>query len=159
MKILYINGYNGTKNKSIILSKILNANVDCKLIDYDNFEYKEFEIFAKNYDLIIGSSTGAYLGRVICEKFNIPLISINPVINLEKTFKKLNAKVPNIPKVEFLCLEELVLLGINDDLIDPYKTKEKLKNHSKIIFKDADHKFSNLEDCENEIIEFIKYLF
>lgn len=89
MKILYINGYQGSNKKAKILEKMLNFNIDFLYVDYDKeIDYKSLEEQAKDYDLIIGSSTGSYLGRSICERNNIPLISLNPVINLEETFDK-----------------------------------------------------------------------
>ena len=159
MKILYMNGYKGSTNKARILEKIIKKPVDANLIDYDNFDYEKVEENAKNYDLIIGSSTGAYVARNICEKYNIPLISINPVIDINKTFDKLGVKAPKIPKPEFLNLEELVLLGSNDTLINYKDTKKKLKNKAKIVIKESDHRFGNLINTKKEILDFIKFLY
>lgn len=165
MKILYINGYKGSCKKAKILSEFLGP-VDCDIIDYDNFDFEKVYEKAKNYDLIISSSTGSYLGRCISEKNNIPLISMNPVIDLEDTFRKLNANPPNppnppkIPKPNFDCIEELVLLNKNDELIDYKKTIERLKNQSEIIVYDkGTHRFENIKDVKDDILNFIKFLY
>jgi len=131
MKILYINGYKGSNSKVQVLEKIIGTNIDFELVDYDkDFNYDKIEERSKYYDIIIGSSTGAYVARNICEKYNIPLISINPVIDIKETFNKLNANIPNIPIPKFESLEELIILGNNDELIDYNKTKEKMQKQA-----------------------------
>jgi len=160
MKILYVNGFRGSNTKVKTLENILNIKIDFNLIDYEkDNDYRMIIENMKDYDLIISSSTGSYLARNACERYNIPLISINPVIDIKEVFSRLEVKVPRIPSPEFLVLEELVLLGSRDELIDYKKTIEKLKNKSKIVIKDSDHRFNNLEIASREILNFIKFLY
>jgi len=161
MKILYINGYKGSNKKAKILEKMLNCKIDYICVDYDkDIAYQNIENKAKDYDLIIGSSTGSYLGRSICEKNNIPLISFNPVVDINDTFNKLKVPPPNLPKPDFLCLEELVLLNKDDELIDWQKTALKLNNQSNVVLHEkGGHRFENIEETKESILSFLKFLY
>lgn len=162
MKVAYINGFKGeNSSKPKKLSKILGLTVDHIVYDYNKNNIQKIEDKAKNYDVIIASSTGAYIARSIAEKHNIALISLNPVINLEKTFKKLNVKVPDIPKPNYdILLEEIVLLNKDDELIDYREAEEifKKKNQCK-VYEKGGHRFENLEEVAEDIKEFLKFLF
>jgi len=161
MKIAYVNGYNisnykGTKH--IFLSKALNE--DIKLVEYrykDN-NIKEIDNKIKDMDLVIASSTGAYLARHICYKYNIPLISLNPVIDLKTTFSKIGVEVPNIKDGINLSLQELILLNEDDELIDYRLTKDLFYTQT-VVFKEGTHRFYNLEETVPYIKEFMDRLF
>lgn len=163
MKIAYINGYNGeNSNKPKDLSKILNMTVDHIVYDYKENNIEEIKVLAKNYDLIIGSSTGAYIARDICFDLNIPLISLNPVIDLEKTFKELGVKTPNIAKHNFTkVLEEIIFLNEDDELIDFEKSLKLFsdKNAEIVIFDNGTHRFNNLVDIKEHTLDFIRRVY
>jgi len=159
MKIFYINGYKGeNSNKPKILSEMLNNDVTHIKWIYDVTPYSDIENEVKNADLIIGSSTGSYIARSICEKHNIPLVSYNPVIDINETFNKLNVTVPNIKKPDFSLLDEIIFLNEDDELIDYKKTKLKFPNQT-IVFKKGGHIFNNLNDTKEHLINFIKFLY
>jgi uncharacterized protein with ATP-grasp and redox domains len=91
MKIGYINGVSLTPTKSSKikkLEKILGTPIDWIKYEYLKDNSKEVQERIKEYDLIISSSTGSHIARLGCYNFNVPLISINPVIDLKKTFRK-----------------------------------------------------------------------
>jgi len=161
MKIAYINGYNPNKiykgTKHIELSNYLNNKVD--LIEYKYYDnnLEEIEEKAKDYDLIIASSTGAYLARNICYKHNILLVSLNPVIDLEHTFKKLNVPKPNIPNGIDKSLKELILVNKDDELIHYKNTLDLFGTRVKVLDKGT-HRFYNLEEGSKYIKEFIDTL-
>ena len=79
--IVFINGYGGENSKKPqILSELLNLEIEFISVNYDKMDdivYKTIVNKAKEADIIIGSSTGSYLGRKICEEYNITLISFN----------------------------------------------------------------------------------
>jgi len=136
MNIVYINGYSegtytGTKYKT--LSTLLNEKITLVEYKYKDNNIKEIEEKIKNADLVIASSTGAYLARNICYKHNLPLIALNPVINLEETFNKIGVDVPKIPNGNNKNLRELILVSEDDELINPLKTLEKFKTQTILI--------------------------
>lgn len=159
MKIYYINGYKGENSeKSHEFEKMLGVNIQHVVYKYGETKYEDIVEKVKDADLIIGSSTGAYIARSICESYNITLISLNPVINLENTFAKLNVKEPILPKPKFSKLSELVLLNKDDELIDYKEALSLFKNQCK-VFEKGGHRFLNLKQTKEDVLEFIKYLF
>ena len=159
MKIYYINGYKGNNSsKPKILSNILNKDINHVVYDYDKNNIEEIYEKVKDADLIIGSSTGAYLIRDFCFDNSVPLISINPVINIKETFNKIGVPVPEIPEHNFRKnIQELVLVTEDDELINYKDTIKKLNNVKS--FKDGGHRFKNLERVKNDILEFIKFIY
>ena len=157
MKIYYINGYNGeNSNKPKILENMLNTEIKHIVYDYSKNNIKEIEELSKDADLIIASSTGAYIARTICFNHNIPLVSLNPVIDLDKTFKKLNVKTPNIPRLpDNYLLSEIVFVTEDDELIDHRETFLKFPTRTKIY--PGTHRFETLNLIKNDLLEFIKY--
>ena len=147
-KIVYINGYNGENSKKPqVLSELLNLEIEFISVNYEKMNdelYKSIVSRAKEADIIIGSSTGSYLGRKICEEYNITLISFNPVIDIEETFKKMNTIPPKLPKPDFLLLEEFIFVNDDDALIDYKKTVERFPNQVQ-VFSGGGHRFTNIE--------------
>ncbi len=159
MKIYYINGYNGfgKSTKNVKLTELLGEPVILAEYRYEDNNIEEIRETVKDADLIISASTGSYIARKICWDYNIPLVSLNPVIDLERTFKKLNVKVPDIEGLpNNRIIEELILCNNGDELIDCDKTKELFPNS--IILPGGDHRFSNLEDAIPYINEFKNHL-
>ena len=161
MKIAYIGGYKGTGHKAEKLSKMLNIDIKPVILDYDIFDdkkYKEIENEVKDSDVIIGSSTGSYLARSICEKHNIALISLNPVICIRDTFKKLGVTPPKIKKPKFSLLDEIIFLNKDDEIINYEQTLNKFSNQC-VVFEKGGHQFSNVEMLKDYILDFIKFLY
>jgi len=160
-KIYYINGYNesvytGTKYKE--LSKLLNEDIVLAEYKYNENNLSEIEEKVKNADVIIASSTGAYLARNICYKHNIPLISLNPVIDLEKTFNDMNVEVPNIENGDDKNLKELILVTKDDELI-PYMNTIKKYPLKSVIIEEGGHKFEKVNLAIPYINTFLNSLF
>ncbi len=162
MKIYYINGYDGENSiKPKQLSQILETEVQHIIYNYKENNILEIANKCKDADLIIASSTGAYIARKICFDNTIPLISLNPVTNLEETFKKLGIpkpKIEELPKNYSLC--ELILINKDDELIDYKTTSAQFPNKSK-VFETGGHRFENIldEDVKEAIKDFLKYIF
>ncbi len=95
------------------------------------------------------------MARRAAAKYNIPVISLNPVIDLKKTFNDLGVKVPNIPETNEL-LSELVFVNKDDELINPNDTIKKYNDRC-IIFKKGGHRFTNISETIPYIMNFIRF--
>jgi predicted esterase YcpF (UPF0227 family) len=72
-------------------------------------------------DLIIGSSMGGHIGLMLANYYNIDAIVFNPAIHsrpIEIELEKLEAKEPSFN------FQPVVILGMEDDVINPLITKE-----------------------------------
>ena len=161
LKIFYVNGYGGeNSNKPEVLSKMLNTKVTHFKVDYNKLETLNLSEL-KSANLIIASSTGSYLARKVCEDNNIPLVSVNPIINenvLKTTFKKLNADVPKIDVPRGLLLDEIIFVTADDELIDYQKAKLS-KSDNIVVFNKGGHRFLNMERIQPKLLEFMKFLY
>lgn len=167
MKIVYINGYKGeTSSKVNTLEKMLGETITRGIYIYSNNEedtdanIKHIKEVCADADLIIGSSTGAYIARHIAHYYNLPLISLNPVIDLEETFNKIGVKAPSLLKYRLddnYLLEELVLLNKDDELID-YKPTVELRHNCR-VYEKGGHRFENLTETKEEMLDFIRRIF
>ena len=155
MNIVYINGYNGDKSKKPeLISMLINRDIKHIKYIYNKTTFEEIEYQCKDADIIIGSSTGAYIGRIIAEKHNNSLVSLNPVINLEETFRKLKVKTPIFPKMQDLLLEEIIFLNKDDSLLDYTKTYDKYTTQC-VMFKNGGHRFENINEIKEYLLNFI----
>jgi len=72
-------------------------------------------------DVIIGSSMGGHVGLMLANYYNIEAIVFNPAIHsrsIEPKLDRLEAKEPNFN------FQPVVILGLEDDVINPLITKE-----------------------------------
>jgi len=75
-------------------------------------------IFDKKAEFIIGSSFGGMLGYWLSEELSIPALLFNPAM----VFQSVQV---NLPKIDlFNCPMRMVVLGEQDDVIDPVKNKQ-----------------------------------
>ena len=166
MKIVYINGFGGeNSNKPKVLSNMFDCDVYHLKLKFDNgtinTDYLDCYFEDNDVDLIVGSSTGAYIARYYADKFNTPLISINPVIDYKKTFDRIGYTLEleeKFQNLNNLSLSNLILLNEDDELIDYKDTLEELKGYFKVYPKGG-HRFENLLDTKKDIYDFLKYLF
>jgi len=164
-KILYINGYRGHKsNKPTILKNELNKELNVEVYHiptiYEGyFDGKSIDNFLKVNDinLIVASSMGGFVSKYFAKEYNIPLVSINPMIDYTKSTNTKNVtfdkKFDNISG-----FQHSILLNIDDELI-PYKdTLELFKDKAEVeVFKRGGHRFNNIiEDGIPFIIKKIK---
>ena len=96
----------------------------------------------KDIDLIVGNSLGGFYAYVLSAKRNCPCLLVNPCIPPTKYLEKLVLGYPEEFMNELKQLEEyvcaakfhqpvcntFVILGKDDDLLDPKFTKDYLKN-------------------------------
>ena len=164
MKVIYINGFMGENStKPQKLSKLLNEEVEhLKLIFQDGkINEQDLDIFFekehKNIKYIISVSIGSYISRYYANKYFLGLISLNPIVELEKTFALLNYKLTLSDKfkdVNTLSVNNLIFLNKDDEVLDYKQTYKTFYKHSKIIlFNRGGHKFTNLSDINLKSIE------
>ncbi len=160
-KIVYINGYGGTGGKAKKIAKIINKPIDSIVIDWDKFNStvdKEVRQKIKDggYDVILASSTGGYYARAVAKDLGLGLISLNPVIDIDKTFSKIDRGNKKIPNIKYFDgpLDEIVLVNKDDALIDYKDTQRKFKNTK--VYNSGGHRFENLPDIKVDVLKFLK---
>lgn len=110
-------------------------------------------------DALIGTSMGGYLAADVSKKLVIPYVSINPCIYPSISLEKygLGDELYSYPDFSVDSLASgLVLLGMRDNVIDPYETIIFLNNRLPyLIDDDACHQFPSLEKHVDDIAIFL----
>jgi predicted esterase YcpF (UPF0227 family) len=130
-RIMYLHGLESSNVCDKVDFLRERAEVLAPSIDYNNPNLENelmymFEAFKP--DLIIGSSMGGHVGLMLANYYNIDAIVFNPAIHsrpIEPKLDILEAREPNFG------LNPLVVLGLEDDVIDP-KVTVKLLEESEI---------------------------
>ncbi len=125
--ILYLHGLESSNicDKVDFLKE--NANVVAPSIDYSDpgLEEKLFYIVEKfEPDVIIGSSMGGFVGMMLANKYDIDCVLFNPAIHSRPMEPNLRSLIYDGPKHG---LNSVVVLGLEDDVIDPSKTEDILE--------------------------------
>jgi hypothetical protein len=87
-------------------------------IDYedpDSYEEILDLCIAEEYDMIIGSSMGGYFAGAIGTTLDVPIIVFNPTFH-SRSFEPYGVVTGSNP------MDGVVVLGMDDDVIDPVKT-------------------------------------
>lgn len=123
-RILFLHGLESSNvcNKTNFLRRrcILNA----PSINYSSSSLEEdlmYVVESFKPDLIIGSSMGGHVGLMLANYYNIDAIVFNPAIHsrpIEPKLERLEAREPNFN------FQPVVVLGLEDDVINPLITKE-----------------------------------
>jgi predicted esterase YcpF (UPF0227 family) len=123
-KILYLHGLESSNVCDKVDFMHERANVLAPSIDYNNPNLEnELMHMVESFqpDLIIGSSMGGHVGLMLANYYNIDAIVFNPAIHsrpIEIELEKLEAKEPSFN------FQPVVILGMEDDVINPLITKE-----------------------------------
>lgn len=159
-KIIYINGSieeNSTKPQK--LSQILNEEVEHLKLTFNEGRINEQELdeyFEKEHKIIkyiIGASIGSYIARYYAHKYSLPLISLNPVVEIENTFSLLKLS-DKFKALNNLLVKNLIFVNKDDKLIDFKQTYKYFNKKSKIIlFDKGGHQFDNLNDIKRKHIK------
>lgn len=130
MRILYLHGYKARPNYERIdylKSLYFVDEVIAPHIDYDNEPNIMLELLEQDYDMVIGSSLGAYMGFYISDYKSIPAICFNPPLYMDLKVQMNTPKdwdyesvVPN---------DKVVVVGVKDTVVDPGKTIDWLLNN------------------------------
>ena len=96
MKVLNIHGYKGSsKNTNFHILNSLNNDIEVisQLFDYDTTDpscierYLSNLIEDNNVELIVATSFGAFFGRLLSMKYNVPIIATNPCLRPDISLK------------------------------------------------------------------------
>ena len=141
-KVLYLHGLESKQGgpKVDFLANMFITHAPA--MDYrDPFIAVKLAHIMENFqpDLIIGSSMGGYVADILAETYGVPAILFNPAVHS----RSINPAVDFPIEGEQAEIQEkkLVVLGKNDELIDPYLTKLMLENNFnyKIVLEEMAH--------------------
>jgi len=126
-RILYLHGLESAANGSKATWLIDNFDCDAPHVDYYNpasfFHICNIIDKVGNYDLIIGSSMGAFFGMALSYKYHIPYLGFNPPIDPDLTIRAVDIHDDIIFKIlmdfPFDGIQRTVVLGLLDDVVDP----------------------------------------
>ena len=139
-KILFLHGLESNNKGDKVDFLKERAEVLAPAINYQDEALEEKLMYiVENFrpDFIIGSSMGGYVGLMLANYYDIEAVVFNPAIHSRSIEPKLNRLEAKDPKFNF---QPLIVLGLEDDVIDP--------NVSKEIFEDAMF-YSDIVEVEN----------
>ena len=140
MNILNIHGYKGDKfNTNYRILTEAGHSVFSFTIDYESHDPKEIIEFLDNViledqiNLIVATSFGAFFGKLLSIKFNIPLIATNPCLKPSESLK------PIVPEANWISNKEaelfaknwvndIFIVGKDDTVVDPAITRRIAKS-------------------------------
>jgi hypothetical protein len=123
MKILYLHGYKARPNHQRIgYLEELGHEVVAPYIKYDNEPNIMLELLEDDYDMVIGSSLGAYMGFYISGYKSIPCVAFNPPLAKELM---INIKTPTDWDYDGVTPKTMdIILGLKDTVVNPHDTLE-----------------------------------
>jgi len=123
-RVLYLHGLESSNTSSKVdflheVSDCFAPAMDYRDINVEKHLMKMVQAFKP--DVIIGSSMGGHAALLLGNYFNIPVVAFNPAIHsrsIEPKLDRLEAREPNFN------FQPVVILGLEDDVINPLITKE-----------------------------------
>ena len=139
-KVLYLHGLESNQGGPKVEFLAGECAVYAPVIDYreENLHGKIHNIIMKfKPDLIIGSSMGGYVAHEFAKAFNLPAILLNPALHSRSFEPDLDTFILGFD-TKFIE-RQVVLLGKNDDIIDPEITKSILRDDRRFVIEDGEH--------------------
>ena len=138
MKILYLHGYKAKPNfERINYLESLGHEVVAPHIIYEKDPDVLIRLLEDDYDLVVGSSLGGYIGFHISDYKSIPCVSFNPPLARDLM---VYIKTPEDWDYESIVPKTKdIILGGEDNTVNPYETLEWLmgnRPHVNIHFYD-----------------------
>lgn len=125
-KIMYLHGLESSNVCDKVDFMRERANVLAPSIDYSKSNIEEelmYMVESFQPDLIIGSSMGGYVGMLLANHYNVDCIVFNPALHSRPVEPKIDSLIQD-PKSNFI---PVVVLGMEDDVIDPAKSEDILE--------------------------------
>lgn len=188
INIIYVHGVGGeNSSKYEHLKKYFTADKYkvTKLTQDANSPRKTYELLNQAVDsayennecvFLVGSSRGGLISHIVSMRRDIPCLLINPAldpngINYDKV-KLLNVEDTSkyLEEMEFLhnmlendCVDDFhwtnLFLSINDDIVDPELTLQKLPTRNSLYINKDSHRFESFPKLLHKVEEMIDYYY
>lgn len=156
--IIFYHGYNSSSNTN----KFTEINVKekyCRSVNYDQSSYEEiYEQYCKDIeehkpDMLVGHSLGGYWAIKMANKYNLPVVLVNPSFFPDQSLPQLGYK--NIePSLIQNDIPKYFYLELGDEVLDLRKVLEYVKDYSYVeTVLDGHHRVQYIENYNN-VIEF-----
>ncbi len=154
-KILYLHGLEskqGGQKVDFLASEgaVFAPKMDYKRKDFQKWITNIVEEFQP--DLIIGSSMGGYVADILSKAYDIPAILFNPALHGRKFDPEINEFELTFDVKSFN--RRIVVLGMNDDVVNPQLTKLMLENNWYYTIDEGEH--AHQTPLNKFIVTFIK---
>lgn len=113
---------------------------------------------------LVGSSLGGYYANYFSEKYNLPCVLMNPLIDVSKMKQFINEgftmnDINNLPTIKYISgNRKLVMLCTGDDIFDYKVSRAFFENTANVkVINNSNHRFSDLCDYVDLIEEFITW--
>ena len=139
-KVLYLHGLESKQGGEKVGFLAGQACVYAPAIDYreEDLHGKIHNIIMEfKPDLLIGSSMGGYVAHEFAKAFNLPAILLNPALHGRSFEPDLDTFILGFD-TKFIE-RQIVLLGKNDDIIDPEITKSILRDDRRFVIEEGEH--------------------
>lgn len=126
-KILYLHGLESSNICSKVDFMREYANVLAPSIDYRKPNIEEelmYMVESFQPDLIIGSSMGGFVGMLLANHYSVDCLVFNPAIHSRSIEPNLNKLISSDIDLSFI---PVVVLGLEDEVIDPAKSEDMLE--------------------------------
>lgn len=126
-KILYLHGLESPQGGEKVDFLASKSFVCAPSIDYSRPDLEEYLLSIVDNikpDLIIGSSMGGYIGLLLARYCSADVIVFNPALHS----RSIEPNIPFLITQERSFIDPVVVLGLEDDVIDPKVSIDKLSN-------------------------------
>jgi uncharacterized protein len=138
-KILYLHGLESKQGGEKVGFLAGQACVYAPAMDYheEDLHGKVHNIIMKfKPDLLIGSSMGGYVAHEFAKAFNLPAILLNPALHSRSFEPDLDTYILSYDTS--FHERQIVVLGKEDKVIDPERTKEMLQGDTRFIIEEVE---------------------
>jgi predicted esterase YcpF (UPF0227 family) len=145
-KILYLHGLESKQGGEKVGFLAGQACVYAPAMDYreEDLHGKVHNIIMKfKPDLLIGSSMGGYVAHEFAKAFNLPAILLNPAIHSRSFEPDLDTYILSYDTS--FQEHQIVVLGTEDKVIVPVRTKEMLQCDNSFIIEEVEEMGHRLE--------------
>jgi predicted esterase YcpF (UPF0227 family) len=145
-KILYLHGLESKQGGEKVGFLAGQACVYAPAMDYreEDLHGKVHNIIMKfKPDLLIGSSMGGYVAHEFAKTFNLPAILLNPAIHSRSFEPDLDTYILSYDTS--FQEHQIVVLGTEDKVIDPERTKEIFQGDNRFIIEEVEEMGHRLE--------------
>ena len=138
-KILYLHGLESKQGGEKVGFLASQACVYAPAMDYreEDLHGKVHNIIMKfKPDLLIGSSMGGYVAHEFAQAFNLPAILLNPALHSRSFEPDLDTYILSYDTS--FQEPQIVVLGKEDKVIDPERTKDMLQGDNRFIIEEVE---------------------